>query len=203
MCRTGRTSTKLAPAELVVVRNLYARVETAVSVPMGILNLSTWIIFTDGACEGDEAVGSVGGVLIAPNHRMVHHFSAVAPEGVMKALLRHSKHPIHELEMIPVLITFFLWGRLVSGAQVVHYIDNESVRLALLKGSGETPTARRVADEIMHAEYTLQTKSWYARVASASNIADEPSRGDTERLTHLGSTPYEVDWEQVLSKCLS
>ena len=203
LCRAGRTSSKLTPAELVVVRNLYARVETAVSVPMGILNLSTWIVFTDGACEGDETVGSVGGVLIAPNHRIVHHFSAVAPEGVMKALLSHSRHPIHELEMIPVLITFLLWGRLIEGAQVVHYIDNESVRLALLKGSGETPTARRVADEIMQAEYTLQTKSWYARVASASNIADEPSRGDTERLTHLGSTPHEVDWEQVLSKCLS
>ena len=88
LCRTGRTTSKLAPAELVVVRNLYARVETAISVPMGILNLPAWIIFTDGACEGDVAVGSVGGVLIAPNHRVVHHFSAVAPEWVMKVLLR-------------------------------------------------------------------------------------------------------------------
>ena len=121
----------------------------------------------------------------------------------MEILLSHSRHPIHELEMIPVLISLFLWGRLVGGAQVVHYIDNESVRLALLKGSGETFIARKVADEIIRTEYALQTKSWYARVASTSNIADEPSRGDTERLTHLGSTPYEVDWEQVLSKCLS
>ena len=63
-----------------------------------------------------------------------------------------SSHPIHELEMIPVLVTLFLWGRLVGGAQVVHYIDSESVRLALLKGFGETPIARRVADEIMQAE---------------------------------------------------
>ena len=133
----------------------------------------------------------------------MHHFGAVAPEWVMKGLLLHSKHPIHELEMIPVLISFRLWGRLFGGAQVVHYIDNESVRLALLKGSGETPKARKIADEIMNAEYALQTKSWYARVASTSNIADEPSRGDTNRLTHLGSTPHEVDWEQVLSKCLS
>ena len=167
------------------------------------MNLSTWIIFTDGACEGDVAVGSVGGALVAPNHRIVHHFGAVAPDWVMKGLLLHSKHPIHELEMIPILISFHLWGRLFSGAQVVHYVDNESVRLALLKGSGETPTARKVADEIMNAEYALQTKSWYARVASTSNIADEPSRGDTNRLTHLGSIPHEVEWEQVLSKCLS
>ena len=42
---------------------------------------------------------------------------------------------------------------------MVHYVDNESMRLALLKGSGETPTARKVADEIMNAEYALQTKS--------------------------------------------
>ena len=94
-----------------------------------------------------------------------------------------------------------VWGHLIQGSQVVHYIDNESVRLALLRGSGETETARQVAADIMNAEYFLRTKSWYARVASVSNLADDPSRGNCDQLQILGSTPCEVNWNEVLASC--
>ena len=203
LCRLGRTSSKLSPAEVEVVKRLLVRVETAQPIPLSVASLETWIVFTDGAVEGDEPSGSVGGVLIAPNHRIVHHFGSVAPKAVMDSLLRCSKHPIHELEMIPIFISFILWGRLMRGGQIVHYVDNESVRLALLKGSGETPTARRVADEIMSCELFFCTRSWYARVSSVSNLADDPSRGNFSLLDRLGSVLHEVEWEHVLSKCLS
>ena len=91
----------------------------------------------------------------------------------------------------------------MGGGQIVYYVDNESVRLALLKGSGETPTARRVADEIMTCELFFCTRSWYARVSSVSNLADDPSRGNFSLLDQLGSVLHEVEWEHVLSKCLS
>ena len=38
---------------------------------------------------------------------------------------------------------------------MVHYIDNESVRLALLRGSGETTAAKHVAARIMDSEYQV------------------------------------------------
>ena len=56
-------------------------------------------------------------------------------------------------------------------------------------------------DEIMMAEHSLGTRSWYARVASTSNIVDSPSRGDFELLTKLGSTYFEIDWDDVLASC--
>ena len=84
---------------------------------------------------------------------------------------------------------------------MVHYIDNESVRLALLRGSGETEIARLVAAKIMDAEFTAGTKSWYARVASESNIADAPSRLDFKLLETLGSTCFAVEWNLVLASC--
>ena len=170
LCRLGRMSSKLSRTEIDVVKSLCDRVNSAVPVPMGITSSSTWIIFTHGAWEGEVPSGSVGGVLIAPHGRLVHHFGSVAPQWVMDRLLVHSRHPIHEHEMIPVLLSIRLWEKLICGAQVLHYIDNESVRLALLKGSGETLVAREVAHQIMSAEYSLQTKSWYARVASASKL---------------------------------
>ena len=119
----------------------------------------------------------------------------------MERLLLHSKHPIHELEMIPVLVALHLWGYLIKGSQVVHYIDNESVRLALLKGSGQTVVAGFLSEAIMNAEYHLLTKSWYARVSSVSNIADQPSRGDFNLLLSLGSTNFAIDWKSVLASC--
>ena len=171
-----------------VVLTYAERVQTGTAIPMGIQNLETWLIFTDGACEGDVPSGSIGGVLVAPNHRVVHHFGCLAPDDVMSLLLAHSSHPIHELEMIPILVSFQLWRNLFQGCQVVHYIDNESVRMALLRGSGETPVARMVANSIMTAEFESRTKSWYARVASHSNIADAPSRLDFDQLNSLHST---------------
>ena len=161
--------------EILVVQKLLVRLESAKPVPLGINNLSTWIIFTDGACEDGSTTGSIGGVLVAPNHRVVHHFGCDATPEVMRHLLRASKHPIHELEMIPVLVSFRLWGHLIRGCQVVHYIDNESVRLALLRGSGETAVAKHVAARIMDSECYLGKKSWCARVSSASNLAEDPS----------------------------
>ena len=119
----------------------------------------------------------------------------------MSLLLTHSGHPIHELEMIPILVSFQLWRNLSQGCQVVYYVDNELVYLALLRGSGETPIARLVADSIMTAEFESRTKSWYARVARHSNIADAPSRLDFDQLNSLQSTFCAVDWNVVLMSC--
>ena len=62
--------------------------------------------------------------------------------------------------MILVLVTSRLWGQLSRGCQVVHYIDNESVRLALSRGSGETSVAKHVAARIMDSEYILVCKGF-------------------------------------------
>ena len=153
------------------------------------------------SCEGDAPSGSIGGVLVAPNHQVVYHFGCLAPDNVMSVLLTHSSHPIHELEMIPILVSFQLWRHLFQICQVVHYVDNESVRLALLRGSCETPVARLVAASIMTAEFESRTKSWYARVASHSNKADAPSRLDFDQLNSLHSTFCAVDWNVVLMSC--
>ena len=201
LCRAGRTTSALTTGEIEIVRRLCRRVDTGTAIPLGIKNLETWLIFTDGACEGERPCGGVGGILVSPSHRVVHHFGDRVTDNLMSLLLSFSSHPIHELEMIPVFISFYLWHHLFKGGQVVHSIDDESVRLALLRGSGETEIARVVAANIMDAEITAGSKSWYARVASKSNIADAPSRLDFKLLETLGSTCFTVNWELVLASC--
>ena len=58
-----------------------------------------------------------------------------------------------------------------------------------------------VAAKIMDAEFTSGSKSWYARVASESNIADAPSRLDFNLLMSIGSSQFEVGWDLVLASC--
>ena len=97
----GRTTSLLTSDEIKIVQDLNDRVQSAVPIPLGVSNLQTWLIFTDGAVEGDAptgSVGAVGGVLVAPNSRVVHHFGGECPGWLMSHLLVHSHHPIHEVD---------------------------------------------------------------------------------------------------------
>jgi len=87
LCRLGRTTSALNTGEVAVVQKLLARLESAKPIPICLNSLATWLIFTDGACEENSLVGSIGGVLVAPNHRVVHHFGGDATKEVMSLLL--------------------------------------------------------------------------------------------------------------------
>jgi hypothetical protein len=104
----GRTSSVLDEDGVRVVAKLLSRLESAKPIPLGVRNLETWLVFTDGACEEGSTIGSIGGVLV------VHHLGCEAAPEVMSHLLKFSRHPIHELEMtIPVLVSLRLWGQLL------------------------------------------------------------------------------------------
>ena len=61
----------------------------------------TWLVFTDGACEGDMADkrGSIGGVLLDQHGSKVSFFSEKVPAGMMSELQQSSANPIYELEI--------------------------------------------------------------------------------------------------------
>ena len=68
-----------------------------------------------------------------------------------------------------------------------------------MKGVGETHAAKDLIAAIMECEYRLQTKSWFGRVPSYSNISDDPSRLVFETLTQQGSMLTEVPWKALWS----
>ena len=202
LCKSDRASDSLTKDDVCVIRALRERVATAEPVRVTSSFLETWYIFTDGACEtGDngEKVGGVGGVLISSCGRYMQHFGATVPAGIMQLLLQHSQHPVHELEVLPVLISFMLWKSFITNGQVMHYTDNDSCRFALMKGVGETPIARCLVNSILQLETVSQTKSWYSRVPSHSNVSDDPSRGCFQALNAVGSVKVEVPWADVTS----
>ena len=98
---------------------------------VGMTLTDTWLVFTDGACNPEQHVGSIGGLIIDPWGRCQSYFSGNVPEDITGLLFKASANPIHELEVLPVVVARIEWGERYSGALVVYYIDNESARMAL------------------------------------------------------------------------
>ena len=178
----------------------------------------TWILFTDGACEpGSSHPLTIGAVLISPGGHAVHFLSEFVPMDMsdyatLAALAEpptdlvfgdfffaDSRHPIYEMEILPVLLSLKLWGHLFTNAQLVVYVDNEACRIALVKGSSSKPLAGHMVSEVVLLENLLQTRPWYGRVPSSSNCSDGPSRLDTKEVESWGAERTKVDWCMVSS----
>jgi hypothetical protein len=112
----------------------------------------------------------------------------------MDQFLLRSKNPIYELEVMPVLLAALLWGNTCEYAQVCWYLDNEAGRSAFLKAYGATEIADRMVRNFTYHEMELQIKSWFARVPSASNLADAPSLLEDSYLRDQGAYKVAIDW---------
>ena len=179
---------------------LMLRVQSAEPVKVEKCFSSTWLVFTDGCCEADKRFGGIGGILISPQGSCVSFFSSEVPSWMMDKLLAKSANPIHELEILPVYLAACFWRRYMSFAQMVWYIDNESSRMAFIRGSGETQYASLFIEAFVQVECNSQVKSWFSRVPSRSNPADGVSRLSCDLPLSLGAEQTTVEWESC--RCL-
>ena len=195
----GTRTVVLGQKDIVALRFLKERVLVAPPLKLTPTCLLSWVVFTDGACEGPDGhkVGSIGGVLVNPLGVVSRFFGGEAPSDLMHLLLQGSKNPIYELEVMPVLVAISLWGRQCQNSQVCWYLDNEASRSAYLKAYGATLIADGMVAAFTREEMALQIKSWFARVPSASNLADAPSRGEDSNLRDRGAVKDTILWSMV------
>eukprot|EP00438_Fugacium_kawagutii_P010731 Skav213182 [mRNA] locus=scaffold11:233236:233676:- [translate_table: standard] len=66
--------------------------------------------------------------------------------------------------------------------RVVVFVDNEAVLARLVAGRSNDQVDGRIFHQIFEWEASTGTLVWYERVASHSNVADAPSRGDVSLL---------------------
>ena len=155
---------------------------------------TTWICFTDGACEEKS---SVGGVLIGPSGHAAYTFGSELPSSLQELFYANSKHPIYEIELLPVLISVCLWGETLGNSQVVYYLDNDAARSGLIRGAGATDMANVIINGFCVKEADLQLKTWFSRVPTHSNISDSPSRLDFSLTDMLGFTRCQIQWQDL------
>lgn len=144
---------------------------------------SPFFIFTDASFSPDDETwpGGLGGVLVDCTGRYLSAFSLKLKPGHLAALgFPRKSTVIFEAEMLALLVALTLWKKHIRNRPVVGYIDNNSTRDVCISGTARSSPGKELISSILHLEDELSLVAWYARVPSASNIADGPSRGVLE-----------------------
>ena len=76
-----------------------------------------------------------------------------------------------------------IWKKKLRHKPCVCYVDNNATRDVSIARKARTQPGLALVTELLQLEDEVGLNSWYARVPSASNIADGPSRNDTSSLT--------------------
>eukprot|EP00435_Cladocopium_sp_Y103_P021436 s594_g5.t1 len=152
--------------------------------------------FAHGRGE-DEKVGTIGAVLISPCGIPCSFISETVPSYWMDHFMQNSKHPIFELELLPVFCSLLTWEQHLKHTQCIFYLDNEAAKGALVTGATSTPAGRQIIQSFVLKEMECQVKIWFSRVPTSSNVADGPSRLVTDELYALGVSRVTCDWKAL------
>ena len=105
-----------------------------------------------------------------------------------------------------MVVSAWLGGQQMQSSQVCWYLDNEAGWSAYIKGHGTMMVAAELVSDFTNAEMQRQSKSWFARAPSLSNLADSPSRLKDDFLLGLGAVKGPSDWMaagKLLGLCVS
>jgi hypothetical protein len=157
-----------------------------------------WSIFTDASFDGQTCVGGLGGVLVDSNGNCCAWFSVRLDKDVCNLLGANSKETIiYELEMLASCLAMDQWASCLASAYPVLYGDNDSVRFALIRGTGLGVVANTIMQQHLETEVDFNTNVWFARVPTQANIADIPSRFLSHRFL-----PSSLDESSTAWTCL-
>lgn len=161
----------------------------------------TWFVYTDASYEvvNGDPVSGFGGVLVYPEGQPVRYFSFEITGPDMKSINPNNKKTvIYECEFLAVSVAFDVWANDLAGKQVVFFIDNNAVRDSLIACKSSSKVASCLLEKILQDESESSIISWFARVPSKSNIADDPSRGSNEILDRQGCSLELIDKKRKL-----
>ena len=132
------------------------------------------IVLTDGACEPE--VTSIGGVIFCDGKLQV--FGASIPSSLADTWKskEDQSQVIGQAELYPLLIARLTWSESLAGRKVLYFVDNESARLAMVKAYSPVLASLKLICQALAWDYSNESSAWFARVPTASNIADAPSR---------------------------
>eukprot|EP00438_Fugacium_kawagutii_P011446 Skav223456 [mRNA] locus=scaffold184:128814:130232:- [translate_table: standard] len=144
-----------------------------------------WVIFTDASYDPETKTGGLGAILVAPDGSFKAWFSKAMSTDECLILGSDLKHTIiYELELLATCVALEVWSPSLSSAYPIHYGDNDSVRYALIRGTGVGIVAETLMRRHLEVETVYNSNVWFARVPTEANIADLPSRFiDHELLT--------------------
>ncbi|CAE7251922.1 unnamed protein product [Symbiodinium sp. CCMP2592] len=149
------------------------------------------LVFTDGASEG--SIHTVGGIMFDPREQQPKYFACHVCDSVVSTWSRDLQHIIGPVEAYAVLTARKVFHQSLSGQYCVYFIDNDGVLLSYIKGTSSSKPMRDILLMWESLEMHAHTWAWWARVPSASNPADAPSRGELDELVKAGALRVDCD----------
>ncbi len=158
------------------------------------------VLATDGCCEGKAPTtwAGYGAVLWDPVSSRLEAWGAFILPGTLRRLQATvgADQVVGQAELLPCLGARWHWHDLLRGRAVLHYVDNDAAKWGLVRGWSPSPASAWLVDRVWAEDARLGTRSWFDRVASESNGADGPSRGDWPHAWQLGGRPVRRVWPQ-------
>jgi hypothetical protein len=147
------------------------------------------LVFTDGAAEEDSI--TMGAVVIDtaslfPPYQWGGHIASEFVNSWKKELIgtgslqRLQTQVIGQAELLPVALVKWSEAARFKDRRVIYFIDNDGSRHSLIRGCSHSKASNQILDFVSRLEMNTQSWSWYTRVPSKSNPADDPSRGVLE-----------------------
>ena len=196
----GRLHPSLKQALSVVSDALAAAKPRRVGLPDGSPPI---IVFTDGACETECT--SIGGILIDGSDQP-EAFGAVISASTVESWASKvgQTQVIGQAEIFPVLVAKLTWAKKLAGRKVIYFIDNDSARLALVKAYSPVLASMHIIIQSVLWDGAHDSRSWFARVPTESNIADGPSRMSSADVIAAGArlVPPVFPEDSSYSECL-
>ena len=153
------------------------------------------LFFTDGSADGTvlQKVG-VGGLYLPPEGGRPEYFSEQVPDDLV-ALWQSggSKQCIMQGELLPVVIAKRLWGHRTRHARCLTFVDNDSAREALVRGTSSNSFSKALLLHSVIEDARNCALHWYSRVSSEGNPSDGPSRMNSSLMVKLGAIRVRVD----------
>jgi hypothetical protein len=160
----------------------------------------TWYIFTDACYEPQDERGSagIGAVLVDQLGNYKGFFSMFLTEDLLTKLnITKRKTIIFECELLAIFVAMTCWSKHLQDSQVVVCTDNEGVKDSLIACQTSSYNATPILVALLQLEFDLRWNAWFSRVPSESNIADEPSRGETQQLLAKGVQQFQIDLDSM------
>ena len=133
------------------------------------------MVFTAGASEGED--NTVGGLIVFPGAKTARYFAARVPDELIADWREELKHVIGPVELYAAVVARKIWHARMSGRFCLHFTDNVPSQDSLVKWNSTSEIMRSLLVAYERLESHGQSWTWFARVPSDSNPADEPSRG--------------------------
>ena len=134
------------------------------------------LIFSDGACEAEGT--SVGAVLYDPVSNRLQCFGAGISQGVIETWKSKADQTqvIGQAELFPLLVARLTWKDIIAGRRCMYFLDNESARIAMVRAYSPVLCSLSIVMSCLKWDVDNESSAWYARVPTASNPGDAPSR---------------------------